>query len=80
MKTPYNEELQQIAISHSSDIDFKDYTSLYKKYTRKPFSYLVNDTTPASDNPLRFRSNLLERIQKQIMTIDDKIRDKKTNI
>ena len=30
--------------------------------------------------PLRFRRNLLERIQKLIITIDDKIRDKKTAI
>ena len=37
----------------------------------------VNDTTLASDNPLDFRRNLLERIQKLIMTTDDKIRDAK---
>ena len=37
----------------------------------------VNDTTLASDNPLDFRRNLLERIQKLIMTTDDKIRDEK---
>ena len=30
-----------------------------------------------SDNPLRFRKCLKERIQKLIMTIDDKIRDEK---
>ena len=37
----------------------------------------VNDTTLASYNPLDFRRNLLERIQKLIMTTDDKIRDAK---
>ena len=31
----------------------------------------------ASDNPLRFRHSLLERIQKLIKTIDEKIRDEK---
>ena len=51
-------ELQQIAISHSSDIDFKDFVNIYKKCTDKPYSFLVNDTTLASDNPLRFRKNL----------------------
>ena len=50
--------LQQIAISHSSDIDFKDFVNIYKKCTDKPYSFSVNDTTLASDNPLRFRKNL----------------------
>ena len=36
--------------------------NLYKKCTAKPYSFLVTDTTLASDNPLRFRKNLLERI------------------
>ena len=49
-------EVQWIAISHSSDIEF------YKKFTPKPYSFLVSDTTLASDNPLRFRRNILERI------------------
>ena len=31
----------------------------------------------ASDNPLRFRHSLLERIQKLIKTTDEKIRDEK---
>ena len=35
---------------------------LYKKYTAKPYSCLVIDATLASDNSLRFRNNLSERI------------------
>ena len=35
------------------------------------------DSTLASDNHLRFRINLLERISKLIMEIDEKIRDEK---
>ena len=58
MKIPNKRELQQIAISHSSDIDFKDFIKIYKKCTDKPYSFLVNDTTLASDDPLRFRKNL----------------------
>ena len=38
---------------------------------------LVIDTTLASDNPLPFRKNISERIQKLIMTINVKIRDEK---
>ena len=41
------------------------------------YFFLVIDTTPASDNLLRFRKNLLERIYKLIMTIDDTIKDEK---
>ena len=54
-------ELQQIAINHSSDIDFKDFIKIYKKCTDDPYSYLVNDTTLSSDNPLRFRKNLYNK-------------------
>ena len=38
---------------------------------------MVIDTTLASDNSSRFRKNVLERIYKLIMTINDKIKDKK---
>ena len=31
----------------------------YKDYNKDPCSFLVNDTTLPSDNPLRFRKNLL---------------------
>ena len=61
MKIPNEQELQQIAFNHSSDIDFKDVMNLYKKCTSKTYSFLVIDTTLASDNPLHFRNNLSER-------------------
>ena len=58
MKIPNKRELQQIALNHSSDIDFKDFMKLYKKCTTEPYSFLVNDTTLLSDDPLRFGKNL----------------------
>ena len=58
MKIPDKRELQKIAISHSSDIDFKDFVDIYKKCTDKPHSFLVNDIALASNNPLQFRKNL----------------------
>ena len=58
MKIPNKRELQQIAINHSSDINTKDFINIYKKCTDKPYSFLVNDTTLSSDDPLRFRKNL----------------------
>ena len=36
MKIPNKRELQKIASSHSSDINFKDFMKLYKEYTREP--------------------------------------------
>ena len=77
VKIPNKQEHQQIVCNHSSDIDILDFMNLYKKFIAKPHSSLVIDTTLASDNLLHFRKNLLERIQKLIMTIDDKIRDEK---
>ena len=59
---PNKQELQQIGFNHSKDIDFKEFMKLCKKYTTKPYSFLVIDDTLASDNPSRFRKNLLERI------------------
>ena len=41
---PKKRELQQTASNHSSE---------------EPYLFLVNDTTLSSDNPLRFRKNLL---------------------
>ena len=51
-------ELQQIAINHLSDISTEDFINIYRKVTAEPYSFFVNDTTLASDNPLRFRKNL----------------------
>ena len=59
MKIPNKRELQQVASNHFTDVDLKDFMSLYKDYTKEPFSFLVNDATFSSDNPLRFRKNLL---------------------
>ena len=58
-KIPNKRDLQQIALNHSTEIDFKDFMSIYKKCTTEPYSLLVNDTTLPSDDPLRFRKNLL---------------------
>ena len=62
IKIPNKEELQHFAFNHSSDIDFRDFMNLCKKCTAKLYSFLAIDATLASDNPLRFRKNLIERI------------------
>ena len=60
MKIPNKRELPQIALNHSSDTDFKDFIKIYKKWTAELYSFLVNDTTLPSDDPSRFRKNLLK--------------------
>ena len=57
-KIPNKRELQQIALNHSSDINSKDFIKIYKKCTAEPYSFLVNNATLASNNPLRFRKVL----------------------
>ena len=57
-KNPNNRELQKITINHSSDINTKDFSDIYKKYTDKQHSFFVIDTTLPSNNPLRFRKNV----------------------
>ena len=69
--------LRKFSSNHSLDIAFKEFMNLYKKCTANPYSFLVIDATLASDNPLRFRKNFLERIEKLIITTDDKIGDEK---
>ena len=62
MKIPNKRELQQIALNHSSDIDFTDFIKIYKNYTAEPYFFLVNGTALTSDNPLRFRNFFFEII------------------
>ena len=56
---PNKRELQQIASNHLSDIDFKAFMKIYKDYAKDPCSFLVNDTTLSSNNPLIFKKNFL---------------------
>ena len=77
IKIPNKKELQQIALNHSSDIDFKNFIKIHRKCTAEPYSFLVNDTTLSSDYYLRFRKKILKEIYNKIMIIDDQIEDEK---
>ena len=59
-KIPNKKELRQIARNHSSNISSKDFINIYSKSTIEPNSFLVIDTTLASDNPVRFRKMLFK--------------------
>ena len=59
MKINPRKELQNIAIHHSEDIDYKNFMKIYRECSRELYSFLtINTTLPASD-PLKFRKNLL---------------------
>ena len=45
MKFPNKNELQQIILNHSSDINLNDFIKTYKKCTEEAYSLVVNDTT-----------------------------------
>ena len=62
MKIPNKRERQQRVFNHFSSNDFQDFMNLYKRFTRKSYSFLVIDTTLAPDNPIHFRKNFVERI------------------
>ena len=57
-KIPNKRELRETVINHLSDISTKDFVNIYREYTAEPYSFLINDTTLASNNPFRFRKNL----------------------
>ena len=48
-------ELQNIAINHSADIDYKDFVKTYRKFTKEPYNFLIIDTTQPVDK--RFTKN-----------------------
>ena len=62
MKILNKRELQKFAFNEISDIDLTNVMSLYKKCTAKSYLFLVIDITLSSDNIVRFKKDLLERI------------------
>ena len=60
MKFTNKPELQQIPITHSSDIICKVFMKLYKECIAKPYFFLINDTVLPADKPLRFRHIVLK--------------------
>ena len=62
MKINNKRELQNIAINHSADIDYKDFMKIYRKCTKQPYNFLTIDTKLPESDPLRFRRNLFESL------------------
>ena len=55
MKINNKRELQNIAINHSADIDYKDFIKMYRECTTEPYNFLTTNTILSSTNTLRFR-------------------------
>ena len=55
-------ELQNIAINHFADIDYKDFIKIYRECTKEPYNFLTIDTTLPSTNTLRFRKYLFDTL------------------
>ena len=48
-------ELQNIAINHSADIDYKDFVKIYRDCTKESYDFLTIDTAQSVDK--RFKKN-----------------------
>ena len=60
MKINNRKELQNIAINHSANIDYKDLMKIYRECTKEPFTFLTIDIILPANNSLRFRKNLFD--------------------
>ena len=55
MKIKNKGELQNIAINHSADIDYKDFVKMYRECTNGPYYFLAIDPILPESDPLRFK-------------------------
>ena len=60
MKIHNKRELQNIAINHTADIDYKDILKIYKNCTNEAYYFWTIGTTLPADNPMRFRKIFLD--------------------
>ena len=54
MKIYSKRELQEIAINHLADIDYKDFLKIYRKCASESYSFLTIDSTLPGNISLRF--------------------------
>ena len=47
-------------VNHFADIDYKNFTKIYRECTREPYDFLTIDITLPSNNSLRFRRKLFD--------------------
>ena len=54
MKINNRRELQNNAINHSADINYKDFMKIYRECRKESYNFLTVDTTLPASDPLRF--------------------------
>ena len=62
MKINNKIKLQNIAINHSGDIDYKDFIKMYRECTKELYDFFTIDITLPSSNTLRIRKNLFDTL------------------
>ena len=62
VKNNNKRELQNTAIDHSADIDYKDFIQMYRDCTKEPYKFLTTNIKLPSTNPLKFRKNLFDTL------------------
>ena len=60
MKINNRRELQNTAINHFADIDYKDFMKIYRECTKEAYSFFTIDTTLPANDPLKFRKNMFQ--------------------
>ena len=60
MKINNIRELQNIAINHSTDIDYQDFIKIYRECTKEPCNFLTIGTKLPVSDPLRFGKHLFD--------------------
>ena len=66
MKNYDKTKLQNVAVNHLADTDYKYFLRIYRKCTSAPYSFLTIDTALSTDDPLHFRRILLDALQNNI--------------
>ena len=75
MKILNKRELQQIALNHSSDIDFKDFMKIYKECTKEPYYHKRLDKIEELNNKIDY-DNLKYVVEKSGLQYNfNKIKD-----
>ena len=83
MKIHNKRELQEVAINHSADINYKYFLKIYINSTKQTYSFLTIGTTLSADNPFRFLKKYVRfffikmTLTEQVKILDDKVKANK---
>ena len=69
MKINSRRESRNIAMNHSSDIDYNNFVKIYGKCTKELYCFLTIDTTLPASDPLNFRKKCFFLIKMTVMTV-----------